>query len=210
MKKIISSIIFGASFLTAAQSNAALLESTFTADNKIIAFTYVVDGTAINKDLSNIGNLGNWQNSSSFSFNIANGKNYEFIWDIQNDGTFRNGNPVAFLGQVSFNGLTYFTNNVAWEVKSATTNNDWQTASLNFGERNSANNQGDNIWSTRAPKTISSDAQWIWDGASSGKNSGMSFRLSIANTNAVQASAPSILGLIGAGLFFAGFRSRRM
>jgi hypothetical protein len=209
MKKFISSTVLGASLLLSAHSNAALLESTFTSDNEVTSFSYIVDGVQSFVDLSNVANLGNWQRSSSLSLSIEDGSSYQFIWDIENFGTLRSNNPVAFLGEFTFNGVTYLTDNLVWEVKSGATNNLWQVASLNVGGGSSANNQGSNIWGTRAPSDISSSAQWIWDGAASGTNDSMSFRVSIDSTSAVQASSPAVLGILGIGLVLVGFASRR-
>lgn len=209
MKKYLSALVLAGSLSFAAQSSANLLDATFTSDNEVTAFSYTVDGVLTSVDLTSVANLDDWTRSSSLSIAVASGASYEFIWDIENYGNLSSGNPVAFLADVSFDGVSYLSNSTDWEVKSAGTGNAWESAVLNFGNGTSANNQGNNIWGGNAPSDISSSAQWLWDGLASGNNDTMSFRLSVNALDTVDASAPTMFAIFGAGMLFLGFSRKQ-
>lgn len=213
MKKIIASIIVGTSLLLSSHANADLFEASFTSDNKGTEFSYSVDGTAgAHIDTAGLAGIGDWQHSSDLSVEIASGSTYEFIWSIVNYGHAGARNPVAFLAEFVFQGNTYLTDNAQWEVRSAGTGNAWVAASLNTTGGTSAENGGDNIWTSVRPGAvvgISQSAQWLWDGLANGDNDTMSFRIVLSDTSVVQASSPGLFALFGTGLMFLAFRTRR-
>ena len=212
LNKLLMAGAMTVALLVTPQVYAVSFDTTFTADNKVMEFSYSVDGVSTIVDLGTVASIGNWTKASNFSLNIANGSTYEFVWDIVNYGSVNASNPVAFLGQFSLDGNQSLTDNVNWAVKSAATANVWTLASLNTAGGTEAFNGGKNIWGSRAPSEIDSAAQWIWDGASTGV-AAMSFKATItapssyAITSAVP--EPSTYALMLAGLGLVGFMARR-
>lgn len=204
MKKLFITGLTSVTLMASTQAYSASFESKFNADNEVTGFSYSVDGVSTVVDLSGITNLNDWHNSSSLSLNIADGASYQFVWDIVNWGTAGGGNPVAFLGEFSLNGDTYFTDNVIWEVSSAYTNG-WEVATPNTTGGTEAYNQGHNTWNTNAPSDISTNSQWIWDGAASGTDDALSFRATITSP----VPEPSTYALMVAGLGLVGFMAGR-
>lgn len=204
MNKAIQKGILGLALITSPQVFSADFTSTFTTDNEVTGFSYSVNGASTVVDLSGVSGLSDWTQSSDLALTIADGSDYQFIWDIVNYGTISSGNPVAFLGEFTLNGDTYFTDDLTWEVNSAYTNG-WEIASLNLGGGTDAFNQGDNIWGTRAPGDISSNAQWIWDGAANGQNDTMSFRATVVSA----VPEPTTYAMMLAGLGLVGFMASR-
>ena len=207
-----SSIIVGCGLLLSLHVHADVFKTSFTSDNKGTQFSYSIDGAVTHVNTSGIAGIGQWQYKSDLLLDIKQGSTYEFVWSIVNYGTFGGHNPVAFLAEVGFLGHTYLTNNSNWEVKSAGTADKWVAASLNTTGGTNAANGADNIWASVRPgpvSGISNNSLWIWDGAASGENDTMSFRIVINDKRVVQASSPSIFAIFGGALLFVTFKSKR-
>jgi hypothetical protein len=161
---------FVALFVLVTQTQAAInVNVTYTGDNIIGAF-YQDGSSPISIIPPVINNWNNWQVADTATLSLPLYDTFQLIFEVQNDNINYpngNGNPAAFLAQISGVGVHgQLLTSVQWEyaIDTGTVPGDFDSLSW-IAATSYGNNGGSNIWTSvhGGPITgISTSAQWIW------------------------------------------------
>jgi len=201
-QKALLTISFASLSIIATATHAISFSSTFTGDDYVNSFSYN-DSTTTIIDTTTLSGTQLWSASSTLNLSLNVANQYDFIWEVQNDG-----GPSGFLADFTLGTASYSTSTDPAIWSYSTDGINWASVT-GYGQNNAPSFStpwaGGLFSSGNGIATINPSAEWIWDDTNETYNETLFFKASITSP----VPEPSTYALMLGGLGLIGFMAHR-